>query len=123
MTTRVSVKTARFGDVYVVAVVGELDLYGVEPLQAELERVERLGGKTVIVDLLSVPFVDSTALGVLVGASKRLRAARGHILLVADDPRTLRIFQVTGLDRVFALERSLSAAIDAAIAIGLDGPK
>lgn len=117
-SSRVDVKTARFGDVYVIAVTGELDLHGADPLLAELDRVERLGGRTLIVDLLAVPLIDSTALGVLAGAAKRLRAARGRLLLVADDPRTLRVFQVTGLDRVFALERTLSAAIDAAVAVG-----
>jgi anti-sigma B factor antagonist len=115
---RVEIQSARFGDVFIIEVSGELDLHGVDPLQAELDRINRLGGRNLIVDLLAVPFLDSAALGVLVGAAKRLRAARGQMCLVADDPRTLRVLQVTGLDRVFALERRLSAAIDAAIAVG-----
>jgi anti-sigma B factor antagonist len=114
----VDIQSARFGDVFIIEASGELDLHGVDPLQAQFDRIERLGGRTVIVDLLAVPFLDSAALGVLVGAAKRLLAARGHMFLVADDPRTLRVLQVTGLDRVFALERTLSAAIDAAIAVG-----
>jgi anti-sigma B factor antagonist len=117
-STLVDLKTARFGDTCVVAVSGELDLAGAEPLRTELDRVGRLGGTTLIVDLLGVPFLDSSALGVLAGTAKRLRAAKGRMILVVDDPRTLRVFQVTGLDRVFALERSLSAAIDAAVAGG-----
>lgn len=110
------VKTARFADVYVVAATGELDRGGADPLQTELERIYRLGGKTVVVDLLGASFVDSTALGVLVAAANRVRGANGTLILVADDPRTLRVLEATGLDRVFALERTLSAAIDAAIA-------
>jgi anti-sigma B factor antagonist len=114
----VDVQTARFGDIYVMVVSGELDQSGSDSLRVELERVHRLRGRALVVDLLGVPFVDSTALGILVGAAKRLRSARGRIILVADDPRTIRVFQDTGLDGVFTLEHSLSAAIDAAVAIG-----
>lgn len=119
--SRTEIKTAWFGDVYVIAVFGELDRNGADPLRIELERIHRLGGRTVVVDLLSVPFIASTALGVLDGAAKRVGQAKGRFILVADNPRTLRELQKTGLDRVFALERTLSAAIDAAIGVGKAG--
>ena len=115
------IKTAWFGDVYVVAVSGELDGNAADPLRIELERIVRLGGRTIVVDLLSVSFIASTALDVLVAAAKRVGHAEGRLILVADDPRTLRELQATGLDRVFALERTLSAAIDAAIGVGKAG--
>jgi anti-sigma B factor antagonist len=115
------IKTAWFGDVYVIAVSGELDRSGAVRLRNELERIDHLGGRTIVVDLLSVPFIDSTALGVLVAAAKRVGQAKGRLILVADDPRTLRVFHVTGLDRVFALERTLSAAIDTAIGVDKAG--
>ena len=115
------IKTAWFGDVYVIAVFGELDRNGADPLRVELERIDRLGGRTIVVDLLSVPFIASTALGVLVAAARRVGQAKGRFILVADDPRTLRELQRTGLDRVFALERTLSAAVDAAIGVGKAG--
>jgi anti-sigma B factor antagonist len=118
---RAEIKTARFGDVYVIAASGELDRNGADPLRIELERVERLGGSTIVVDLLSVPFIDSTALGVLVATANRVGQAKGRFILVADDPRILRELRETGLDRVFALERTLSAAIDAAIGVGKAG--
>ncbi len=118
---RVAVQTARFGDVYIVTASGELDLYGAGALRAELDRVEAEGGRHLIVDLLAVPFLDSTALGALVGAAKQLQTVGGRLVLVSDDPRTLRVFQVTGLDGIFVLERSLSAAIDAAIAASKGG--
>jgi anti-sigma B factor antagonist len=113
---RVVVQTAKFGDVHIVTASGELDFYGAGSLEAELHRIGAEHAPNVIVDLLAVPFVDSTALGVLVGTAKQVRARGGRLALVCDDPRTLRVFQVTGLDGIFVLERSLSAAIDAAIA-------
>ena len=115
--SHVVVQTAKFGDVHIVTASGELDFYGAGSLEAELHRVQEDRGSNVIVDLLGVPFLDSTALGVLVATAKHLRALGGRLALVSDDPRTLRVFQVTGLDGIFVLERSLSAAIDAAIAV------
>lgn len=115
------IKTAWFGDVYVIAASGELDRNAADPLRVELERIDRLGGRTIVVDLLSVTFIASTALGVLAAAAKHVGRGKGRFILVADDPRILRELQVTGLDRVFALERTLSDAIDAAIGVGKAG--
>jgi anti-sigma B factor antagonist len=116
-----TVQAARLEDLYVVTATGELDEGGADSLRTELDRVYDAGASRLIVDLLRVTFLDSTALGVLVGAAKRQRALGGRILLVVDDPRTLRVFEVTGLDGVFTLERSLPAAIDAATAAALGG--
>ena len=54
-------------------------------------------------------------------AAKRVGDAEGTFILVADDPRILRELQGTGLDRDFALERTLSAAIDVALGVGKAG--
>ena len=118
-TLPVEVSAADFGDVRIVTAAGELDLHGARVLEAELERTHEC--REVIVDLLAVTFLDSTALGILVSTMKRLRANGGRLVLVTDDPRTLRVFKVTGLDRVFALEPSLEAAIDAAVATANGG--
>jgi anti-sigma B factor antagonist len=115
------IQTASFGDVHVVAVSGDLDRNGADALRIGLERIEHLGGRTIVVDLLSVPFADSTTLGVLGATAKRVGQAKGRLILVANDPRTRRELQVTGLDRVFVLERTLSGAIDAAIGVGKAG--
>lgn len=115
------IQTASFGDVHVIAVSGDLDRNGADALRGELERIEHLGGRTIVVDLLSVPFADSTTLGVLGAAAMRVGRANGSLILVANDPRTRRELKATGLDRVFALERTLSAAIDAAVGVGKAG--
>jgi len=112
----VTVQSARYEQAFVVTVHGELDLHGAGLLGAELDRVLDERATNVVVDLLRVTFLDSTALGVLVGAAKRVRARGGSIVLVSDDPRTLRVFEITGLGGIFLLERSLVAAIEAVTA-------
>ena len=61
------------------------------------------GGKQVIVDFTRPTFIDSTTLGVLVGGVKRLRTNDGQLSLVCSDRNITKIFEITGLDRVFAI--------------------
>jgi anti-sigma B factor antagonist len=80
-------------------------------LQDKLAEVLELGGQRVLIDLTGVTFMDSTALGVLVGAAKTLESSGGQVVLVADDPRVTRVIEITGLARVFRIESSLPEAV------------
>ena len=75
-----------------------------------LQRVIAQGEPTIVLDLLGVTFLDSTALGVLVGALKRCREAGGDLHIVVADPRIMKIFEITGLTNVFTIVDSLHAA-------------
>ncbi len=112
------ITTAQIGrESYVIAIGGEVDMYTAQQLERDLAAVAARGGKTVVVDFSAVSFIDSTVLGVLVRELKRLGPAGGELLIVSDDPRILRAFEITGLDRMFRIERNLSGAI----AVGDDG--
>jgi anti-anti-sigma factor len=97
---------------YVVTVSGEADTADVESLSDELEEVLGEGASCVIVDLLEVPFIDSAVLGVLLRVSRRLRSGGGELVLVADDPRVLRTFEIAGLSAQFRFARTLTAAVE-----------
>jgi anti-sigma B factor antagonist len=60
-----------------------------------------------------VEFLDSTGLGVLVGGLKRVRAHDGWIDLVCTQGRILRIFRITGLNKVFSIHDSVADAVAA----------
>ncbi|HLU44427.1 MAG TPA: STAS domain-containing protein [Natronosporangium sp.] len=94
----------------VVEVRGEVDVYTAPELRERLLEIIDGGATRVVVDLRPVDFMDSTGLGVLVGALKRLRMAEGDLSLVCDSEKLLKIFRITGLDRVFALHESVEAA-------------
>jgi anti-sigma B factor antagonist len=99
------------GELALVSVWGELDLYTAERLQARIDEAGAVGADTVLVDLSEVSFVDSTALAVLVQETKRLEG-RGHsLVLVTNDPRTLRVVEVTGLNRVLRTFATLQDAL------------
>ena len=61
------------------------------------------GAKDVIVDFSDTTFIDSTTLGVLVGGVKRLRPNGGQLSLVCSDRNITKIFEITGLDKVFPI--------------------
>lgn len=85
---------------------GELDLSTAPQLDDAL-RHELGGGRSVIVDLSQVTFIDSTALNTLIGAL-RLCESNGCSLAVSPSlpPQVTRVFEVTGLDGVFPIARS-----------------
>ena len=102
------------GPVPVVAASGEIDVATAPPLRDRLQALAAAGRATIVVDLLGVSFLDSTALGVLVGALKRSREAGGDLPLVIAEPRILKVFEITGLTDVFHIHRSVRDALDAA---------
>jgi anti-sigma B factor antagonist len=94
----------------VVEVAGEIDVYTAPTLRERLVDVVDGGARHVIVDLGHVDFLDSTGLGVLAGARKRLQLLGGELVLVCNHERLLKIFRITGLDRVFIIYETVEAA-------------
>jgi len=96
------IKTEQLGDdAFVISLAGEVDLYTAPEFKQQLLEVIGQGGKQVIVDFSDTTFIDSTTLGVLVGGVKRLRTNDGQLALVCSDRNITKIFEITGLDRVF----------------------
>jgi anti-sigma B factor antagonist len=94
-----------------VSVSGELDLYTAGRLQQAIGEATSVGADVVLVDLSGVGFIDSMAVGVLVQETKRLEGRGQSFILVANDPRTLRVFEVTGLDGVLRRYATLHDAL------------
>jgi anti-sigma B factor antagonist len=91
----------------VIEVAGELDLSNVSDLEARLAEQLRVDPH-VAVDLSGVTFMDSSALGALVGALKRAREHDGDVILVGAGGSPRRVLEITGLDKAFTLVASLS---------------
>jgi anti-sigma B factor antagonist len=96
----------------VIALSGEVDLYTAPEFKAQLLDVIGKGGKQVIVDFTDTTFIDSTTLGVLVGGVKRLRTNDGELSLVCNDRNITKIFEITGLDRVFTIYPTRAEALE-----------
>ena len=96
---------------YVVSVTGEVDVATAPALRERLHEVIADGPAVLVVDLLGVTFIDSTALGVLIDALKRSEAVGAVMRIVVSEPRILKVFTITGLTDIFAIRASREEAM------------
>jgi anti-sigma B factor antagonist len=68
------------------------------------------GDVNLVVDLLKVDFIESTGLGALIGGRRRAHALKGSLSLVCTEDQMLKIFRITGLDKVFAIHDTVEQA-------------
>lgn len=87
----------------VLRVQGEVDVYTSPTLRDELYRLIDGGATQVAIDLTNMDFIDSSGLGVFVGALKRIRERSGDLELRAMQPSTRKVLEITGLTQVFTI--------------------
>jgi anti-sigma B factor antagonist len=96
-----------------VAVSGYVDFDAAPALKHSLVDCIEAGRSQLVVDLAEAGFIDSTAIGVLVGALKRLQESGGSLVVVCTNENVQSIFELVGLDEVITLHRSRDDAISA----------
>jgi len=97
------ITTAQDGDVCRVTVQGEIDVYTSPALKAEIASAVESGCVNLVVDIEGVGFIDSSGLGVLVSGLRRVKETSGSMHIVCTRESILKIFRITGLDRVFPI--------------------
>ncbi len=114
MSALFSVSSERSGDdVGVVALSGEVDIFTAPQFKERMVELLDAGVYRLVVDLSEVTFIDSTALGVLIGGVRRVHGAGGAMALVVVSRPVERVLAVTGLDRVFAMYATRAEALEA----------
>ena len=108
-------------DTHVVAVTGEIDLFTAPEFKQRVSAPIDAGRSNVVVDLRATTFIDSSSLGVLIGAHRRLKLRGGALVVVCDNEAIVKTFRITGLDGVFTLVSSLDDALDGDAAVGAGG--
>ena len=103
------------GDHDILTPHGELDLATYTQLRERVNDLLSQGRVDLVMDLSATDFLDSTALGALIGGRRRAYAAGGSFAVVCDRPQLRRLFELTKLDLVFTVFTSLDewrASID-----------
>lgn len=111
------------GGVPVVAAPEDIDISNAADLRAALLAAAEQGHKTVVVDMSRTVFCDTAGLHVLVLAQKRAQAEGGEVRVVIPIINVLRIFAITGIDRVLPRFASLDKALAAEPAVEPDQPR
>ena len=112
MSFKMAVKSLDCG-IPVITLEGEVDVYTAPQLKQQMIIMLENGAKQMIVNLTDVEYLDSTALGVLIGGLKRMKEIDGNMSLICPVPRIRRVFEITGLDRVFGIYASEPEALEA----------
>jgi anti-sigma B factor antagonist len=95
----------------IVAVTGEVDIATVTRLRERLFELAA-SGRTLVVDLDQVSFIDSAGLAALVGTARRTAAHGASLQVVCTRPRIRQLFRLTGLDAQVPLARTLDRALE-----------
>jgi anti-sigma B factor antagonist len=106
------VRVHRTGQVCTLAVTGEVDVYTSPVLKSYIVSALDDGCTDLVVDLEGVAFIDSSGLGVLVSGLRRVKEQAGSMRLVCTRDSILKIFRITGLDKVFPVFGSASDAAE-----------
>lgn len=106
------IRSERSENYCLMSLSGEVDVYTAPVLKEKLIEQIESGCVNILVDLDSVGFIDSSGLGVLVGGLRRAKERSGAIRLVCTRDSILKIFRITGLDKVFPVFESVDEARD-----------
>lgn len=96
----------------VIAIGGELDMHSASHLQRAL-LADAQNYPEVVANITDVSLVDSTGLSAFVIALRQLRRLGGDLSLVGLQPQVREVFEITGLNQVFAIYYDLKDAISA----------
>ena len=98
MAIEFSIADRRVGDdTHVVAVTGEIDLFTAPEFKQYVSAAIDAGVANVVVDLSATTFIDSSSLGVLIGAHRRLKLRGGSLVIVCDNEAIIRTFRILSL--------------------------
>jgi anti-sigma B factor antagonist len=107
----------QLGDVWIATLNGEIDAFSAPSLREDLRLlIEEREARSLVIDLSAVTFLDSSGLGAVVGALRRLRERDGELRIVQPGSAASRIFEHTGLDAVLDLYPDRESAVSAATA-------
>ena len=97
----------------IIELEGEVDVYTAPQLKQQMISMLEGGARELIVNLTKVDYLDSTALGVLIGGLKRMREREGNMVLICPSPRIRRVFEITGLDKIFDIYNTEQESLEA----------
>ncbi len=100
----------------IVVATGELDLHSSPPFKETLAGAIESGASRVVVDLAGVTFIDSSALGALIGGARRAAIGGTELMIVCPPGPVARVIDLTGLHRAFTIYADREEALGATAA-------
>ena len=99
-----SVRFSRIGSVLHAEIAGEIDHHTAKPIREEIDgRIYATRPKGITLSLAKVGFMDSSGLGLIVGRMVTAKEVGCTLTLTGVDARTMKIFEMAGLERMRGL--------------------
>jgi anti-sigma B factor antagonist len=86
-----------------VVVSGEIDIYTAQLFKEKLYHTVDKSDKDLVVDCSNLNYIDSTGLGIFVGALKKIKQKGKNIFIENVRDNIRKLFVITGLDKLFIL--------------------
>ena len=112
-TVRIETNLRHIGDIPVLDVDGEIDIYTTPQFKEAVAGVIEEGRRGIIINMSRVSYMDSSGFGTLLSATKRLRALNGSLHLVGCNDAISRMLQITRLNTIFGVHPTERDALDA----------
>ena len=113
MEMDLGIAVRRNGKVTVIQLTGELDAYTSARFREVMVDAIENGGENLIVSMADVEYIDSSGLGALVGGLRRSSERNGRIVIVCAQRQVRKVFEITGLEKVFPLYSNEDEAVRA----------
>jgi len=110
------------GSVPIIDLTGEVDAYTSARFREAMVDLIETGAAHLIISMMKVEYIDSSGLGALVGGLKRSTERGGRIVIVCDNPQIRKVFEITGLEKVFPLYDAEDEAVNT-LSAGIDRAK
>jgi anti-sigma B factor antagonist len=94
-----------------VVVEGELELTTAPRFKRLLVKAIDEGKRAIVIDFSRLTFIDSTALGVMVAAQRRMNED-ARLAIVCTHPQVLSVFEITGITESFRIEPDRAGALE-----------
>lgn len=91
-------------DLWQINVSGEIDIYTAGKLKEKLVQILNQDNKSIKINCENLEYIDSTGLGVLIGALKRLKQDDKNIFIVKPRENIQKLLNITGLNKIFIVE-------------------
>jgi anti-sigma B factor antagonist len=91
-------------DLWIVDVIGEIDIYTANKLKETLVKILDEHNTSIKINCLELDYIDSTGLGVLIGALKRLKQENKNIIISNAKPNISKLLSITGLNKIFVIQ-------------------
>ena len=103
MSSELTIREEYLADCARVAIAGEIDIYTAQSFKERLYDIVDTSGKDLRIDCSALNYIDSTGLGIFVGALKKTRLNNKEIYLINLKDNIKKLFVITGLDKLFRI--------------------